>query len=723
MIRGVDNFKFDIIGGSESPFLGYISSFDKTTLDPRAIIKGSQNVYKTYRKTWASRPGLKRRGSVDTTEAGVKSSYEWVDSTGRTLPLRVCNNKLQVESDIVTEGTYVWYDLLVTSSGDNPAASLTRFSFKPWWDGTEIKDYLIMARGDNKLISWSGGLAKISSIDSASNGVTGVSIGAGGSSFTVGTILEETGLAGTGLQLLVTSVNAGVINGLSIYKPGSGYSTVTNHDSWTVVFGSGSGLVQISITSVDTVYTITKSGTETWAELGFTQSTDNQSIKKIYIGTNEYTYLSGEDTTTLNMGTSNPTGESVGSVAIQSLQLDNSPSTDFDVDFLEISNNQLLCFSLNSRIIYISADTDFSDFTNSGDLIYGDPTELILDEPPTAAFSKGDKVYISGGTSSWYVATLNTPAPVSFSSTYIITKVEKFPSTGLGACKAFEFIDALGDDIIYLDQANQLRLLGIVKDYAGTKNPMLSLPIHDELKNVDFTNGHLRTIDNIVYITSPNDGVHYMYEVRESMDDQGNFIGERFWQPPQVSGIVRFAVIEGVVYGHSVSNPQIYQIWDTNQWYDDSPSGNLPYTCILRFAYRDHGREQGLLYADKCYIEGYMSQGVDLNGYIFLDYKGSTGIKSFTVNSPSDPAVFFIVDPDSLGDEALGGNPLGDGLVEDPTEQETLPKFRAIADLEWTDCFEYALQIYTTSADSRWEILYVGTNPTVSNNQATFIRK
>ena len=77
----------------------------------------------------------------------------------------------------------------------------------------------------------------------------------------------------------------------------------------------------------------------------------------------------------------------------------------------------------------------------------------------------------------------------------------------------------------------------------------------------------------------------------------------------------------------------------------------------------------------------------------------------------------------SLGNFSLGDNPLGQGLTTDNSEQEQLPKFKVITDLNPTDCFEYSLELYSENADDRWELLCCGTNAIGSDSQAVQIRK
>ena len=178
--------------------MGYSSSRDKTNLDPRYLIRGSKNVYRKETGTVAVRHGLKRRGSADSTSEGVKSSYEWEASNGVTKPLRVANSKLQVESDIITSGTYVWYDLMT-------ALTNTRFVFDTWWDNVLKKDVLLYVIGDDNLYRWEGGIAKLSST-------------------TANTIVLDRTVASSGMS---TASGTVIINGTDYAYTGSSASTLT----------------------------------------------------------------------------------------------------------------------------------------------------------------------------------------------------------------------------------------------------------------------------------------------------------------------------------------------------------------------------------------------------------------------------------------------------------------------------------------------------------------
>lgn len=718
------NFDFKII----SDIRGYLSSRDKTNIIPNVLIRGSKNVYKKKSGNISVRPGLARRGSADATEAGVKSSFEWSNSLGKLLPLRVCNNKLQVESDIVTSGVYIWYDLL-DSSLLNPAASLTRFVFDAWWNNNQQKDILLMCRGDSTLLSWSGGLALLASVPTTVSGsvtsLLNASVGSG-SGYVAGDILRVTG-GNNDCTFRVLSVNgSGAPITFELITVGSGYTTA---DNVAVTSDTGSGSSFLIRIVAGTVSLITKQGTTAWAEAGFDNSSPDFGVgvvpdiyRYININGHVYNYILGTATTILTV-IGDATGEASGSIAIQSVisQVD-KPTSGFLMDFLKVIGNQVFVGSYLSRSIYVSSNTDFTNFVEGFDS--GDPTILILDSLAKGIGIRNGHAHISAGISDWYEISFNERA---FETTTVrVVDVDKKPSVVNSAALAHEFIDTVGNDIIYLDQENQLRVLGDFPNiFQSTKYPSLSNDVEEELRNEDFTGGHLRAIGEIVYISAPLSGRDWMYESRTDVNENGAEVAERFWNPPQIRNISRFAVILGEVFGHSNANPQIYKVWETLQWHDDSPSDDpLPYECVMQLAYQNYGRREGLMKFDMIFIEGYISPGSNLYSNALFDYQGATSLQNMTINTVESPVTLYSgMTPSSIGDATIGFNPLGDGIIPETDEQELLPKFRVITDVNSQDFFEWSIQIYSSDLDCRWEILAVGANPVLSVTKPVNLRK
>lgn len=616
-MTGADNFDFPNL---ISDFLGYASSRDRTNIDKGFLVRGSKNVYKKVSGTIAVRPGLKRRGTADSTLAGVDSSFEWQTSVATERPVRVCNGKLQVESDIT--GTYVWYDLLT-------ALTTTAWVFDTVWDNTLKKDFLVFVGGTTSLHRWDGGIAKIAST-------------------TVNTIVLDRTVASAG------------------YNTTSGSVTVNG---------------------------------------------------------NTYTYT-GSSNLTLTGVTGDPTGEPVDSIVISAVVTNTTtPASGFTNDFLKVVNNQVYVGSYTSRLVYISSDSSYINFSVPGTRAAGDPELLTLDSLGKGIGVRQGSAHVFGGTQDMYIVSFQN---IDVGGTLTQqTKVDKKEMANLEAPLNHDFIASIGDDIAWVSQKQQLKAYGTFRNLNEPVFPTLSEQVETEWESEDFTDGHLRSVGETLYATAPNNGRVWLYQIRQSIDKNGNVGAERLWQPPFIWNISRIAVIAGVEYGHSNANPQIYQMWNTLQYHDDSPADeDLAYDCIAAMAYRNHGMREGLLKFDKYYVEGYIASGSEVVGVAVLDYQGSSGVLESTINSISSPVVLFSGSVGvSLGDSSLGDNPLGDSVSEEESDQDSLAKFRAEVGIQPTDCFEYQLRVYSNTPNARWEILAIGANATKSTNKPTFITK
>lgn len=453
----------------------------------------------------------------------------------------------------------------------------------------------------------------------------------------------------------------------------------------------------------------------------------------ILINGNTYTYTA-ISTTTLTGVTSDPSGEAANSVVLSKVKTD-SPGelAGFSNDFIKNINNQIYVGSYNAHLAYVSAFDDFTEFTVPTPRVPGDADFLIFDsELRGITFQKGStaqagNAVISGGLGDWYTV-IRSQITVGTNLTEQV-QIVRSKTSDLAAALAHEFIDVVGDNIIFLDQNNQLREFGLVRNIVNPVYPLLSLDVFTELKNRDFSGGHLRAVsedgDTTIHITAPEDGVDYLYQIRQKIDDVGNLGAERLWHPPQVRGIARIAVIDGVTFGHSNANPQLYQVWNTGQYSDDSPSDTpLPYECHAIFAYLSLQNRTQQMYFDKIFFEGYMSTGTTLYNNVYQEYQGSKNILTVTVNKPTDPgkklAKFFNSQKTpSLGDVSLGEVPLGEGVLA--VGGTNPPKFRAMRNVQPAELFESAFDLFSVDLDSQWEILCMGANIQSTPGNAAFL--
>lgn len=476
------------------------------------------------------------------------------------------------------------------------------------------------------------------------------------------------------------------------------------------IYSWAGGVTTIASTTVNT---ITKTGTATWTEDHFESTAGAGSV--IINGTT-YAYTGGSGTTTLTGVTPDPTGEANGSTVLSAVVTSASkPAAGFPGDFCKVVNNRLYVGSYTSRLVYISSSTDYTNFTIPSSIIPGSPNLLTLDGTGKGIAIRKGTPYVSFGTNGWVSVTFPTYTNSSGVLLEQITPV-LLPVANLAAAYAHEFIDNVGDNIIYLDQNQQVRQLGDTNNNFFTTYPTLSQEIYTELQEETFTGGNLRCIGEFIYITAPNTGTTYLYQNRTMIDPSGQVVSERVWHSPFIWNASRVDEIDGRVVAFSNANPQVYYTWDTDQYYDDSPSDEeLPYTSILAFAYRTNNRRQGLTSFDKVFTEGYITPGTELELTINYNFNGASGQIEVPINSTSRPAYLFETNYPSLGDSPLGTHPLGDVLGTG--EMTNLVKFKNINSIGLNNVFEYQLIYSSESANDQWEILATATNARVEDEQ------
>lgn len=783
----IDSFDFKLFGsGTDFPFKGYISSIDPTTAAPAILIGGSQNVFKTLSGSIANRDGLKRLGPANATLDGVASSYEWYTSLGNVDPIRVLQGG---DMEVMFGASNIWYPLF--DVGTN-----TRVVFDTWWDDNAKKDRLIFVNGTPNLYSWSGGIGTVASVttstvvlsgtqtalqqgfdDSGSFIANGVEYAYTAAGVSEGNAISHTdttvdanisttawhaqkfATSATSTQIIRATARIKIagsstpdaVFGGAIYTDNAGVpGTLLSSAEDTIegAFSPGDFTLSFNFNLASTpltnyhlvLYCIDPGGTTYTLYRGNTGSTGTSvsaNAGASWSAENGYLYATvienNANLNTLIGVTPDPSALVAGDVIVQKVTSSlNVPDNDFNCDFIKTIGNQLHVGSYNSRLVYISSDSDYLDYVVPVPRAPGDPDLLTLDSSARGitvqkgATDQSGNAVISGGLGDWYTV-VRSNVTVGTTLTEQVNVIRS-ASADLATALAHEFIELVGDSILFLDQNNQLRQFGTIRNIVTPVYPLLSLDVYTEFKGRDFTGGHMRAVadegDISVYITCPVQGIDYFYQIRQQLDTLGNLTAERLWQPPQVRNISRIAVINGITYGHSNSNPQIYQLWGTQQYYDDSPSDEeIPYTSSAIFSYLHSARTRQTQF-DRLYFDGYMTPGSEVYCKIYWEYQGANGITSVTINKPDIPgrklATFYTgTTSPSIGDSSLGTIPVGDGIL--PTDSDNPPKFRAMRRTEPGNVFDYALEVRSDAVDSQWSLLGIGTNQQQVDTEPTGI--
>lgn len=432
-----------------------------------------------------------------------------------------------------------------------------------------------------------------------------------------------------------------------------------------------------------------------------------------------YAYT-GSGGSTLTGVTPNPTGEANGSAVFEAVVTNaNTPTSTFLSDFLKIINNQVYLGSYNGLQIFMSQNTNYLNYVVPTPQLDGSPGLFIMPSITKGIGVRQGNALVGAGSDKW--------VEISFtlvSNNSIITRTNKIdikPVARLQAPYAHEFIDSVGDTLVYLAQDQQVRALGDFNNLFVQGYPSYSQEIATELMQENFTGGGLKAIGELIYVTAPASGKVYLRQERTNVDKNGTIVAERLWHTPFVWNATFIDQIDGEIVAFSNANPQLYDVWDTNQWYDDSPSDeSLPYTCIAAFGYRGGKRRQGMWSFDKQYTEGYLTAGTPLSLLINYDYQGSRNAINTVVNSSILPAYLYQTPLASLGDSVIGEELLGNGGIDDGIG--ALAKFRKINSLSLINSSEWQPVYYSDEINAQWEILAIGDNATVDPQQdATFL--
>ncbi len=427
-----------------------------------------------------------------------------------------------------------------------------------------------------------------------------------------------------------------------------------------------------------------------------------------------YTY-SGSSGSTLTGVSADPTGEANGSGVLQAVTTSsNTPASGFLSDFLKVINNQVYVGSYTSRLIYISQNTDYTNYVVPSPTIAGSPELVTLDGTGKGIGVRQGVAYVGFGTGSWASITFSD---ITVGSTLTRKTTVDVKPVAIGqAPYAHEFIATVGDNIIYLAQDQQVRFVGSANTAFVTVYPSLSQEIATELSEETFTGGTLTSIGEFIYVTAPNSGKTYLYQSRNRIDPNGSVVSERLWHSPFIWNLTKVDDLNGTTIGFSNANPQIYDLWDTGQWFDDSPSDEeLPYECVLALSYRGKDRRQGLWSFDKVFTEGYATTGTALLLTVNYNYQGDENILSQYVNSVQYPATFFVSDISSLGDSSLGDESLGSG--GDESQSDLVSKFKVINQFSLVNTFEFQPVYSSNEVNAQWEVLAVGSNVRVESEQ------
>ena len=448
-----------------------------------------------------------------------------------------------------------------------------------------------------------------------------------------------------------------------------------------------------------TAATITKEGTNTWAQDRFLTA----GTRQVTIGGTVYTYTGGESTTTLTGVTPDPTlgAYAAGAVVFQTLiETANKPAaTSFTNDIVSTLKNQLYVGSYKYRDVYVSKSSDYSDFAYTATRLPGEGALLTLDATPVAFAPQEEDLYI-GTKDGWF----RTSFRLSADNTSESLTVERLKASRAKAPYAQSSVAKAGNFVIYFTNEKTLDSLGRVENIDTPESRPLSDAIRDELLGYDLTVApHIRYHDNQLIVVFPSEGKMLIYDFYQKL-----------WQPPQTFPVRRVAVIGGLLCGHSNAVAETYTLFAEDVYADNGSAVDA--RCAL--AYQSYGARAWPKTFDEWYTELYKLPNSVVTLTLKYDFGGSTKTASYEIGDLAARHVFATVSDGSLGKWPVGSQPIG-SVTDQPDDLE---KVRVIHTAKAADVYEVQAVYSSDDVDQRWQLVATGGNVKLSRNDNVNIK-
>jgi len=438
-----------------------------------------------------------------------------------------------------------------------------------------------------------------------------------------------------------------------------------------------------------TANTLTKTGTQTWAELGFLKN----GTRKVVINSTAYTYTGGEGTTTLTGVTPDPSAEPANSVVHQEVRTTANASltafpSGFNNDLIEVLRNQIYIGSKINNSIYVSKVNDFKDYGFTAPTrVVGEGAILYLDGPTVAMIPQEDTMYISSGHDYWYQTKFNLSADLT-GEQLTVSKLKTVSNQG---AQSQQLVNKTKNDVMYVSFEPILDTLGrVVNNFNFPQTTNISDPILNEFNSYDFTDGQIFYHRFFIYLSIPRHSIVRIYNIAQG-----------YWEPPQILPVGKFSIIDGDLYGHSYATMETYKLFDG---YNDN---GQPIDARALFAYENYGTRGNTKYFNEFYVEGYISGNATVNLGIKYEIDGCATDTSYAITGQDSQIVYLLSNDASLGKDSLGKNPLGGDLQADYSTGLP-PKFRVIKTFVRNDFYEAQYSFQSFGADYHWEILSFG---------------
>lgn len=473
-------------------------------------------------------------------------------------------------------------------------------------------------------------------------------------------------------------------------------------DGTTSIRMYGGGLAYIAS---NTATTLTKSGTQTWAQAGFFINLVGRTVTIPGYGT--YAYTGGETTTTLTGLTALP-AITVGTPAFQGVVTITSltgVSPAITPNVVMTRDNQIWYGDTRTSVIYGSKNDDYTSCSFTTPIrVPGEGFKITIDNFLVGFTQDSDSNYVFAGLDELYKITFILNSQQDGESIVI----QKLRAGAGQAAISQKAIIPVKNGIMYITNEKTLQWLTSVQNVFTPQALPISDPIKKDFDSFDLTGATGTFFENEIWICIPRENLTYRYDFDKAL-----------WQTPQTLPLSGFSIIENTqtgmneLYGHSNNRNETYKL---NEGLSDN-GAIIQY--IAAFAYRQYG-DRGILHQyDEYFQELYMSDTTDVTVTHLYEYLGSEFIAEKYIKGNDTGLVFAPKADANLGKNNLGKDPLGSTVVE----TSTLNKYRCIHEMKSVDFFENQIVFTSGSPNAQFEILSHGPNIRASTNIPRSIKR
>jgi hypothetical protein len=478
-----------------------------------------------------------------------------------------------------------------------------------------------------------------------------------------------------------------------------------------------------------TAATVTKSGTTTWAQEGFsaTGSIVINGVSATYTGGSATTTLTGVSVDYSAYTVGQPIHQEVVTTALSSMT---SISSTFAPTVIGCGRrNQVYLGTSNSNLLYISVVNNYKSYAfTSPTRVVGEGALIPLDAAPTSFIAQESQsgtetedLYISEGLSTWSVirATLDS------TNTKEALEHIRLKVADLQGAKSGRLVGKMKNHIMFIGNDNVANMLGYLSYKFVPTIVDFSYPIIDDMNSYDFTDASIFYYRNYILVAIPANGLIRMYNMTDQTAEQ--FSGGKaleditqqpwFWEAPITYPISGFYTVNGELYGHSYTTSESYKLFTGGSF------NGQDIDAVAAFGYDDGGDRSQSKGSTETYVEGYIKQNTTLNMTVNKGLGSFLQSQALTIDGNDNDIVSYGGGGNSLGDSPLGVQTLGGATTTVATV--TLPAwFNVIPTYLSVPAFYLAQIVFSTKGvDLQWELLTYGSNTEFTNENNNDIKR